>query len=59
MNKPADLKGLILDPVTNDQRYIGNSEPRHRARRLLEVKALMLTTSSCLEWVTSCIGALQ
>jgi carbon-monoxide dehydrogenase large subunit len=36
MNKPSDLKGLVLDPVTNDQRYIGNSEPRHSARRLLE-----------------------
>ena len=36
MNKPSDLKGLVLDPVTNDQRYIGVSEPRHGARRLLE-----------------------
>ena len=36
MNKPSDLKGLVLDPVTNDQRYIGVSEPRHSARRLLE-----------------------
>ena len=36
MNKPSDLKGLVLDPVTNDQRYIGISEPRHSARRLLE-----------------------
>jgi carbon-monoxide dehydrogenase large subunit len=36
MNKPIDLKGLVLDPVTNDQRYIGSSEPRHKARRLLE-----------------------
>ena len=35
MNKPVDLKGLVLDPVTNDQRYIGSSEPRHRARRLI------------------------
>ena len=36
MNKPVDLKGLVLDPVTNDQRYIGSSEPRHGARRLIE-----------------------
>ena len=36
MNKPSDLKGMVLDPVTNDQRYIGHSEPRHSARRLLE-----------------------
>ena len=36
MNKPSDLKGMVLDPVTNDQRYIGHSEPRHGARRLLE-----------------------
>ena len=31
-----DVKGLVLDPVTSDQRYIGASEPRHGARRLLE-----------------------
>lgn len=31
MNKSIDLKGMVLDPVTNDQRYIGHSEPRHGA----------------------------
>ncbi|WP_231969955.1 hypothetical protein [Polynucleobacter necessarius] len=36
MNKSSDLKEMVLDPVTNDQRYIGHSEPRHGARRLLE-----------------------
>ncbi len=36
MNKPNDLAGLVLDPVTADQRYIGESEPRHSAKRLLE-----------------------
>jgi carbon-monoxide dehydrogenase large subunit len=36
MNKPSDIKGLVLDPVTSDQRYIGYSEPRHSAKRLLE-----------------------
>ena len=36
MNKPTDLQGLVLDPITGDQRYIGHSEPRHSARRLLQ-----------------------
>ena len=36
MNKPHELGGLLLDPVTTDQRYIGASEPRHGMRRLLE-----------------------
>ena len=36
MNKPVELEGLVLDPVTNEQRYIGMSEPRHGMRKLLE-----------------------
>ena len=34
MNKPSELP--ILAPVTNEQRYIGSSEPRHGAKRLTE-----------------------
>ncbi len=36
MNSPHDLPHSIVDPVTKDQRYIGTSEPRNGARRLLE-----------------------
>ena len=45
MNKPVDLKGLVLDPVTNDQRYIGSSEPRHGARRLIEGQGTYVAVS--------------
>jgi carbon-monoxide dehydrogenase large subunit len=34
MNKPNELPNLT--PVTNEQRYIGTSEPRHGAKRLTE-----------------------
>ena len=34
MNKPKELPTLA--PVTNEQRYIGMSEPRHGAKRLTE-----------------------
>ncbi len=34
MNKPKELPALA--PVTNEQRYIGMSEPRHGAKRLTE-----------------------
>ena len=34
MNKPKELPNLA--PVTNEQRYIGMSEPRHGAKRLTE-----------------------
>jgi len=36
MNKPFESTAMTSNPITNDQRYIGVSEPRHKARRLLE-----------------------
>ncbi len=36
MNKPRELTEFGLPAVTEDQRYIGTSEPRHGARRLVQ-----------------------
>ena len=58
MNKPKELPNLA--PVTNEQRYIGMSEPRHGAKRLTEglgkyiddiqlTRGLLAVTSSAYE----------
>jgi len=56
MNKPTDLQGLVLDPITGDQRYIGHSEPRHSARRLLQGQGTYIDDCSSQEWGMLCIG---